>query len=76
VIEDRKALQRLDFLPVSTDCTNKLYNFRQYTYIWAHKTSLTLPIFIKVPEPSQESECSCICMLGLLILPQFQTFLC
>ena len=34
-----------------------------------HKTSLTLPLFIEVPVPSQESEQSCICVLGEYILP-------
>jgi len=36
---------------------------------WAHKTSITLPLFIEVPVPSQESERSCICVLGVSILP-------
>jgi len=36
---------------------------------WSHKTSLTLPLFIEVPVPSQESERSCICVLGVSILP-------
>ena len=34
-----------------------------------YKTSLTLPLFIEVPVPSQESEQSCICVLGEYILP-------
>jgi hypothetical protein len=29
-----------------------------------HKTILTLPLFIEVPVPSQESEWSYICVLG------------
>jgi len=29
---------------------------------WAHKTSLTPPLFIEVPVQSQESEWSCICV--------------
>jgi hypothetical protein len=29
----------------------------------AHKTNLTLPLFIEVSLPSQESEWSCICVL-------------
>jgi hypothetical protein len=33
--------------------------------ICAHKTSLTPPLFIEVPVPSQEIEWSCICMLWL-----------
>jgi len=38
----------------------------------AHKTSLTLPLFIEVPVPSQESERSCmyICARGM----DFATF--
>ena len=31
--------------------------------VWAHKTTLTLPIFIEVPVPSYKSELSCICVL-------------
>ena len=34
-------------------------------------TGLTLPLFIEVPVPSQESEQSCICLLGVLILTLF-----
>jgi hypothetical protein len=34
----------------------------------AHKTSLTQPLFIEVPVPSQESERLCICVLGVLIM--------
>ena len=30
--------------------------------VWVHKTSLTPPLFIEVPVPSQESERSCICV--------------
>jgi len=33
-----------------------------------HETSLTLPLFIEVPVPSQESEGSYICLLGVSIL--------
>ena len=38
--------------------------------VWAHKTSLTLPLFIKVPITSQESAQSriCICELEVSIL--------
>ena len=32
--------------------------------VWAHKTSLTLPLFIEMPVPSQESEQSCMCVIG------------
>ena len=35
--------------------------------VWAHKTSLTQPLFIEVPVPSHESEQSCL--LGLSIFP-------
>ena len=31
----------------------------------AHKTSLTLSLFIEVSVPSKESEPSCICVLGV-----------
>jgi len=37
-------------------------------FVWvflSHKTSLTPPIVIEVPVPSQESERSFICMLGV-----------
>jgi hypothetical protein len=37
--------------------------------VWAHKASLTLPLFIEVPVPNQESERSCIWVLGVLIFP-------
>jgi hypothetical protein len=40
-----------------------------------HKTSLTLPLFIEVPVPSQESEQSCICVLGVVILLLSKIFL-
>ena len=43
--------------------------------IWAHKTSLTPPLFIEVSVPRQESERSCICVLGVLILPVSMGFL-
>jgi hypothetical protein len=36
--------------------------------VWAHKTSLALPLFIDVPVPSKKSERSCICELGVSIL--------
>ena len=36
--------------------------------IWAHITSLPLPLFIEVPVTSQECERSCICVLVVLIL--------
>ena len=32
--------------------------------VWAHKTSLTPPLFINVSVPSLKSERSCICVLG------------
>ena len=44
-------------------------------YLWANKTSLTLPFFTEVPAPSQESEWSCICVLGVSILPLSTIFL-
>jgi len=33
--------------------------------VWTHKTSLTPPLYIEVPVPTEECEWSCICMLGL-----------
>jgi hypothetical protein len=37
---------------------------------WAHKTSLTPPVSIRVPVPSQESErpCSCVLVVSSLSL--------
>jgi len=32
--------------------------------VWAHNNSLTLPFFIEVPVPSQQSERSCICVFA------------
>jgi len=32
--------------------------------VWAHKTSLTPPLFIEVPVSSYEGEPSCICVRG------------
>jgi hypothetical protein len=43
--------------------------------VWADKTSLTAPLFIEVPVPSQESERSCICVLRVSIVPLFTIFL-
>ena len=43
--------------------------------ICAHKTSLTTPLFIEVPVPSQEIERSCICMLWLSTLSLSMIFL-
>jgi len=43
-------------------------------HVWAHKTSLTPPLFIEVPVPSQKNERSCICVLGISIFP-FSTIL-
>jgi hypothetical protein len=37
--------------------------------LWAHKTSLTLPLFIEVPVPGQESERLVLCVLDVSILP-------
>jgi hypothetical protein len=37
--------------------------------IWVHNTSLTLPLFFKVPVPWQKMEWSCSCVLGVSILP-------
>ena len=38
-------------------------------WVWAHKTILTLPLFIEVPVPSQEIEWSWNCVLEVSILP-------
>ena len=43
--------------------------------VWVDKTSLTPPLFIEVPVPSQESDSSCICVLPIstsLILELFR----
>jgi hypothetical protein len=37
--------------------------------VWAHKTSLSPPLFIEVPVQSQESKQLCICVFGISILP-------
>jgi hypothetical protein len=39
--------------------------------VWAHKNSLTLPLLIEVPVPSQESKQSCICVRGINFLIGF-----
>jgi hypothetical protein len=41
---------------------------------WAHKTSLTLPLFTEVPVPSQKSERSCICVLEDMDFASFYNF--
>ena len=43
--------------------------------VWAHRTSLTPPLFIEEYVPSQESERSCICELVLSILSFSTIFL-
>jgi len=42
--------------------------------LWAHKTSLTPPLFTEVTVPSQESELSCVSVLGFSILPFLRFF--
>ena len=37
--------------------------------VWAHKTSLTSPLFMYLPVPNQKSERSCIVVLGVSNLP-------
>ena len=44
--------------------------------VWAHKTSLTPPLFIKVPVPSLASEWSCNYVLELSILPFLRFYYC
>ena len=44
-------------------------SFHSEGEVWADKTSLTLPLFIEVSVPRQESERSCVCVLGASILP-------
>ena len=44
--------------------------------VYTHYTSLTLPLFIEVPELRQDSERACMCVLGLLILCLFVQFSC
>jgi hypothetical protein len=36
--------------------------------MWAHRTSVTPPLFIEVPVQNQESKLSCISVLGVSIL--------
>jgi hypothetical protein len=43
--------------------------------VWAHKTSVTPPLFNKVPVPSHGSEWSCISELGVFILALSTIFL-
>jgi hypothetical protein len=45
--------------------------------MWAHKTNLTLPLFIEVSVPSQKSEwsCTCICVLRVSIFLLSSCFL-
>ena len=43
--------------------------------IWVHNTSLTLPLFFKVPVPRKKIEWSCSCVLGVSILPLSTIFL-
>jgi hypothetical protein len=40
--------------------------------VWAHNISLTPPLFIEVPIPSQKSARSCICVLRVSILSLFK----
>ena len=40
-----------------------------YEDVWAHKTSLTPPLFIELPVPNHESQRLCICMLGYRVWP-------
>jgi len=39
--------------------------------VWAHKTCLTLSLFIEVPVLSQESERSCMCVRVSILLVYF-----
>jgi len=55
-------------MPVSLDCPF-LISHSVFSNVY-----LTLPLFIKVYVPSQESERSCICVLGALILPLLTIF--
>ena len=50
--------------------------FYQFYYIPCYRrTNLTLPLFIEVPVPSQESEWSCICVIRVSILHLSNIFL-
>jgi hypothetical protein len=47
-----------------------------FLYFWDPKTSLTLPPFIEVSVPRQESERSCICVFCILsFLQQYDIFI-
>ena len=50
-------------------------HLHDHIILWAHSTSLALPLFIEVPVPSQESELSCIRMIEVLIYLCFYSFL-
>ena len=41
---------------------------------FSHKTSLTSPLFIEVPVPSQESGWSCMCVLEVIGIVPFYVF--
>ena len=54
------------------------YNFISNTLIrevWIQKTSLTAPLFIEVPVPSQENEQSCICVFKLWFSSLYDFFI-
>ena len=42
--------------------------------MWAHEITLTLPLFIEVSLPSQESERSCICVFKGVDFPSVYEF--
>jgi hypothetical protein len=43
--------------------------------MFTYKASLTPPLFIEMPVPSQESERSCNCLLGVSVVPLSTIFL-
>ena len=64
---------RIDILPTyENHFHDRIISLRGQ--VWAHKTSLTPPLFIGVPVPSQKSKRSYIYALGVSIMPLFYDF--
>ena len=60
---------------VRTPLIHFFFNFTKRGRLRPNKTSLTPPLFIEVPVPSQECERSCIFLLVASILPLSTNFL-
>jgi hypothetical protein len=48
-----------------SQCKKMRRNYKLWEGVWAHQSSLTLQLFIKVPVLIQESDLSCICVRGI-----------